>query len=102
MRIRKVFEQKVPRRGIRSFERLTEALRRSGGVGAVRVGNVTVMNSLKKLRSHTLRLRLDYEGPAVDAPSSVIYFDFLLLADKFRLCPQTTSIVATGSANSAR
>ncbi len=30
------------------------------------------MSSLKKLRSHTLRLRLDYGGPAEDAPSSVI------------------------------
>jgi hypothetical protein len=54
-------------------ERLTEALRRSGAVGPVRVGNVAVMSSLKKLRSHTLRLRLDYEGPAGDAPSSVIF-----------------------------
>jgi len=31
-----------------------------------------VISSLKKLRSHTLRLRLDYEGPAEDAPSTVI------------------------------
>lgn len=53
-------------------ERLTEALHRSGAVGSARVGNVAVMSSLKKLRSHTLRLRLAYEGPAGDAPSSVI------------------------------
>jgi hypothetical protein len=53
-------------------ERLIEALRRSGAAGPVRIGNVTVMSSLKKLRSHTLRLHLDYEGPAADAPSSVI------------------------------
>ena len=42
-------------------------------MGPVRVGNVTVMSSLKKLRSHTLRLRLDYESPAADAPSSMIF-----------------------------
>jgi hypothetical protein len=39
-------------------ERLIEALRRSDAVGPVRIGNVTVMSSQKKLRSHTLRLRL--------------------------------------------
>lgn len=53
-------------------ERLTEALRRSGAIGSARVGNVAVMSSLKKLRSHTLRLRLAYEGAAGDAPDSVI------------------------------
>jgi thiamine kinase-like enzyme len=53
-------------------ERLTEALRRSGVVGLASVSKVAVMSSLKKLRSHTLRLRLDYQGPAGDAPSSVI------------------------------
>ncbi|WP_309508786.1 phosphotransferase [Mesorhizobium onobrychidis] len=53
-------------------EHLTKALRRSGAVGTVCVSNVVVMSSLKKLRSHTLRLHLDYEGPAGDAPSSVI------------------------------
>jgi thiamine kinase-like enzyme len=36
------------------------------------VCNVVVMSSLAKLRSQTLRLRLDYEGPAGDAPNSVI------------------------------
>ena len=53
-------------------ERLTEALRRFGAVGQARVCDVTVMSSLKKLRSHTFRLRLDYDGSAGDAPSSVI------------------------------
>src|SRR5262245_7221462 len=53
-------------------EYLTEALRRAGARNPARVVNVTVMSSLKKLRSHTLRLRLDYNGPAGDAPSSVI------------------------------
>ena len=42
-------------------EHLTEALRRSGAVGTARVGNVAVTSSLKKLNSHTLRLRLHYE-----------------------------------------
>lgn len=53
-------------------ERLTEALRQSGAIGPVRVGTVAVMSSIRKQRSHTLRLRLDYDGPAGDAPSSVI------------------------------
>src|SRR5438105_3554846 len=33
---------------------------------------MTVMSSLRKQRSHTLRLDLTYEGPAQDAPSSII------------------------------
>lgn len=53
-------------------ERLTAALRRSGVLGAACVCNVAVMASFPKLRSHTFRLRLDYEGPARDAPRSVI------------------------------
>ena len=36
------------------------------------VRNVAVMSSVKKLRSHTFRLHLDYEGSAADAPGSVI------------------------------
>ena len=51
---------------------LTEALRRSGALGAVQVRNVVPISSLKKARSNTLRLRLNYEGPAGDAPVSVI------------------------------
>lgn len=31
-----------------------------------------VISSTKKLRSHTSRLRLEYEGPAASAPTSVI------------------------------
>ena len=53
-------------------DRITEALRRSGDVGLVRVANVSVMSSLRKLRSLTLRLRVDYEGPTEGAPSSLI------------------------------
>jgi hypothetical protein len=53
-------------------EHLTEALRRSGAVGLARVHDVAMTSSLKKLRSLTLRLRLNYEGPAGDAPNSVI------------------------------
>jgi hypothetical protein len=52
--------------------RLTEALRRSGAVGEACVCNVAVMDSFPKLRSHTFRLRLDYDGPAGEAPGSVI------------------------------
>jgi thiamine kinase-like enzyme len=53
-------------------ERLTEALRRSGALCGGRVCNAAVMNSFRKLRSHTLRLRLDYEDRIGDAPVSVI------------------------------
>ena len=36
------------------------------------VANVAVMSSLKKLRSHTFRLRLDYEGSTDDTPDFVV------------------------------
>ena len=52
-------------------EHLTVALRRSGALGDARICDV-VVGSSSKLRSHTRRLRLDYEGMAGDAPSSVI------------------------------
>lgn len=51
---------------------LTEVLRRSGTIGLTRVANVAVMSSLKKLRSYTFRLRLDYEGSTDDAPDFVV------------------------------
>jgi thiamine kinase-like enzyme len=53
-------------------DHLTEAFRRSGALGEARICNVVAMSSFAKLRSHTFRLRLDYEGPAGDAPPSVI------------------------------
>jgi len=53
-------------------QHLTESLRRSGALGKARVRDVAVMSSLRKLRSHTFRLSLDYEGPAENAPPSVI------------------------------
>ena len=53
-------------------EHLTVALRRSGALGDARICDVVVAGSFSKLRSHTRRLRLDYEGMAGDAPSSVI------------------------------
>lgn len=53
-------------------DHLTQALRQFGAVGRARVASVEVMRSVKKLRSHTLRLRLNYDGGATDAPSSVI------------------------------
>ncbi len=55
-----------------SADHLTAALRKAGVLGAACVGNVAVMSSAKKLRSHTFRLRLDCDGPAGDAPGSVI------------------------------
>jgi thiamine kinase-like enzyme len=54
-----------------SADHLTTALRKAGVLGAACVGNVAVMSSAKKLRSHTFRLRLDCDGPAGDAPGSV-------------------------------
>jgi Ecdysteroid kinase-like family len=53
-------------------EHLTEALRRSGALGGGRVRNAAVINSFRKLRSHTFRLRLDYDEAVRDAPVSVI------------------------------
>jgi Ecdysteroid kinase-like family len=53
-------------------EHLTQALRTSGALPHGRVCNVAAMGSFAKLRSHTFRLRLDYEGPAAGAPGSVI------------------------------
>jgi hypothetical protein len=53
-------------------EHLTEALRTSGALGSARVCNVAAMGSFAKLRSHTFRLCLDYDGAAEDAPRSVI------------------------------
>ena len=53
-------------------DRINDALRRSGAIGSARVCGVTIMSSLKKLRSETLRLRLDYGDQAADIPSSVI------------------------------
>jgi thiamine kinase-like enzyme len=52
---------------------LTRVLRASGALDAARVSHVAAMAPpLRKLRSHTFRLRLDYEGRAADAPCSII------------------------------
>jgi thiamine kinase-like enzyme len=53
-------------------EHLTEVLRKAGVLGPAYVCSVAEMSSFPKLRSLTRRLRLDYEGPVGDAPSSVI------------------------------
>ena len=53
-------------------EDLTEALRRAGKLGTGRVGGVEILSSIRKLRSHTFQLRLEYEGPATNSPTSVI------------------------------
>jgi len=55
-----------------SAEHLTESLRKSGALGEARVCNVAVASSFVKLRSHTFRLRLEYEGTAGGAPGFVI------------------------------
>jgi hypothetical protein len=53
-------------------EHLTEVVRKSGALGKARVRNAAVAGSFVKLRSHTRRLRLEYEGMADDAPRSLI------------------------------
>jgi hypothetical protein len=53
-------------------EHLTEVLRRAEVLGFGRVCDVQVLSSIKKLRSNTFRLHLDYEGPAASSPTSVI------------------------------
>jgi len=53
-------------------EHLTEALRTSDALPRGRVCNVALIGSVKKLRSHTHRLRLDYDSPAANTPRSVI------------------------------
>ncbi len=53
-------------------ERLTRALAKSGALPHGRVRSSEVVSSAKKLRSHTLRVRLVYEGPAGGAPDTII------------------------------
>ena len=53
-------------------KRLTEALRQAGALETGRISSVEVLSSIKKLRSHTFRLHLGYEGTAANAPASVI------------------------------
>ena len=53
-------------------ERLTKALRKSGALPHGGVRRAEVVSSAKKLRSHTLRLRLDYEGLVGHAPDTII------------------------------
>ena|SRR5215472_11212285 len=60
----------IPR--VADNEHLTEVFRRSRAIDLARVANVAaIMSSLKKLRSHTLRLRLDYEGSIGDALNTI-------------------------------
>ena len=53
-------------------DHLTEVLRHCGALGPARVDGVTVANAFVKQRSHTRRLRLNYEGAAGDAPEFLI------------------------------
>jgi thiamine kinase-like enzyme len=53
-------------------ECLTKALRKSGALLHGSVRRSAVVSSAEKLRSHTLRLRLDYEGLVGDAPDTII------------------------------
>src|ERR1700682_2181148 len=53
-------------------DHLTTALRKSGVFGGGYVRDVAMVSSFPKLRSLAWRLHLDYEGPAGDAPTSLI------------------------------
>jgi hypothetical protein len=53
-------------------EYLTDALRRAGALGAGRVRDVVVESSKATILSRIIRLRLSYDGPATDAPASLI------------------------------
>src|SRR6516162_10401423 len=53
-------------------EYLTDALRRAGALGAGRVCDVVVGSSKATILSRIIRLRLSYDGPAADAPASLI------------------------------
>lgn len=55
-----------------SAEHLTAALRKSGALGDGGVREVTVESSRDTLVSHIIRLRLTYNGSALNAPRSVI------------------------------
>ena len=51
---------------------LTAALRKAGVLGDGRVSSATVKSSRDTIVSHIIRLGLDYDGPAAEAPRSVI------------------------------
>ena len=53
-------------------EYLTDALRRAGALGAGRVCDVVVESSKATIMSRIIRFRLSYDGPAADAPASLI------------------------------
>jgi hypothetical protein len=57
-------------------ERITEVLRQCRAIGSASVSSVAELSSLKKLRSHTFRLRLEYEGQSADrSQAGAIAFD---------------------------
>jgi Ecdysteroid kinase-like family len=53
-------------------KRITEALRQNGAITSARVCSVAATSSLKKLRSHTFQLRLEYEGAGAGAPNTIV------------------------------
>src|SRR5215475_8153405 len=57
---------------VASAERLTAALCKAGALPSGRVRGAEVISSVKKLRSHTFRLRLSYEGAAPCTPDTII------------------------------
>src|SRR5215469_6046937 len=53
-------------------EYLTETLRRCGVLGGGSVTDALVESSRATILSRIIRLRLSYDGPAADAPASII------------------------------
>lgn len=51
---------------------LTDVLRRNGVLGSGHVRDVEVLSPIRKLRSITFQVRLDYEEPATNSPTSII------------------------------
>jgi hypothetical protein len=61
-----------PLREVTDAGHITAALRRSGVLGDARVRNVTVESSRPTIVSRIIRLRLEYDGPAPDAPTTLV------------------------------
>ncbi len=61
-----------PLREVTDVSHITAALRRSGVLGDARVRNVTVESSRPTIVSRIIRLRLEYDGPAPDAPTRLV------------------------------
>jgi thiamine kinase-like enzyme len=57
---------------VANADRLTDVLYNAAALPRGRVCGAEVLSATKKLRSHTFRLRLDYDGALADAPDTII------------------------------